>query len=875
MAVGPESAGSYPGPACYGFGGPLTVTDANLYTGRLIPEYFPNTFGPDRNAAVDTDIVGRMFADLAVEINSSTGVDLSPFDVADGFLRVADEKMAMAIKEISVSRGFDVRDYALVSFGGAGGQHACSIAELLDIDTIIIHPLNSVMSAYGIGLSKPVLSTAKTVLEPFNREKHDEMAHEFDVMENRLAAKAGGEIEKSIIKREIDLRPAGAETFLTLEYRNYEETLKDFAESYERLFGFRIEDNSPLEITNVRVEIHESEEFFVSYREGSPELKENLLPAFYQEMYFAGRIIKAPVYLREDLPEKIKLEGHAIILDRNSTIVIDKGFEAERNEAGLLFLKRVSEKRDFPPYYAGNPDPVHLEVFSNTFMGIANEMGLTLKHTAYSVNMKERLDFSCAIFDSKGNLVANAQHIPVHLGAMSDTVKSVLEKNRGAMEIGDVYLSNNPFNGGSHLSDMTVVCPVFSDNGDLVFLTAARGHHSDVGGTTPGSMPPTACHIDEEGVLIDNFLLVRDGKLREYELIDILSTHAFPVRNIRERILDFRAQIAACKKGINELNNISGKYGLKMVLDYMEFIQVSAEYTAKKVLSQFIEDRGFFYGSFEDFLDDGTPIKASLTIHEGSKPPDTIRATIDFSGTGPQHNNDSLNAPLSVSRSAVMYVLRVLMDKDIPLNSGCLNPVEVIIPEGTILNPRYPAPVATGNVETSQRIVDVLLGAFGIAAASQGTMNNFLFEVEGDHPYYETIAGGSGASKDCPGASGVQVHMTNTQITDPEILEFRHRGVRLERFILRRKSGGRGEFPGGDGVVREIIFLSPATVSILSERRTSAPYGLKGGGPGKSGCNLHKDKEGKITELGHRVVTKLNTNESIIIKTPGGGGFGR
>jgi 5-oxoprolinase (ATP-hydrolysing) len=440
---------------------------------------------------------------------------------------------------------------------------------------------------------------------------------------------------------------------------------------------------------------------------------------------------------------------------------------------------------------------------------------------------------------------------------------------------GDVFLTNNPYCGGSHLPDMTVICPVFSREGRLIFFTASRGHHSDVGGTTPGSMPPSAMHIDEEGVLVDNFLLVRDGNFREGELKDILSRHTYPARNIPERIADFKSQIAACRKGMSELLLIIERYGLQTVLDYMGHIQDDSEYSVKAALFRFVKDNGFFHSAFEDRLDDGTPVKASVTIKGGSNPPETVRAVIDFSGTGEQHLHDNLNAPSSVTRSAVLYVLRSLINRDIPLNSGCLKPVEIIIPDGSIMNPVYPAPVASGNVETSQRIVDVLLGAFGTAAASQGTMNNFLFEVEGETPYYETIAGGAGAMQDCPGASGVQVHMTNTRMTDPEVLEFRHPGVRIEQFTLRKGSGGKGLFPGGEGVVREMKFLKPAIVSIISERRSVGPYGTQGGEAGKMGENIHKKASGEIRGLKHREALKIDEGDSIIIRTPGGGGYGK
>ncbi len=502
-------------------------------------------------------------------------------------------------------------------------------------------------------------------------------------------------------------------------------------------------------------------------------------------------------------------------------------------------------------------------------------MGITLQNTAFSVNIKDRLDFSCALFDSEGGLIANAPHIPVHLGSMAEAVKTLITDRQGDMSESDMYLTNSPYHGGSHLPDLTIISPVFSENGKIIFYTAARGHHSDIGGITPGSMPPAASHIDEEGVLIHNFAIVHKGTFMEEPLKNLLLNCKYPARNINERLHDFKAQIAACRKGIIELKNLLNRYGIETVTEYMGHVQNNAEYSVKKALMKFVKESNKFNSSFEDYLDDGTKIKVNIEINSGNNPPETVNAVIDFSGTGRQHDNDNLNAPEAVTSSAVIYVLRALTGEDIPLNSGCLNPVDINIPSGTILSPVYPAPVASGNVETSQRIVDVLLGAFGVAAASQGTMNNLLFESEGEPTYYETIAGGSGATEGCPGASGVQVHMTNTRMTDPEILEVRHPGVRLKQFTLRKESGGKGQFDGGNGVIRELKYLKPATVSIISERRKYEPYGINGGRPGKTGANFIRKKDGTLIKLKHREVLKIESNESIIIETPGGGGYGK
>ncbi len=870
MTVGPESAGASPGPASYGFGGPLTVTDANLLTGRLIPGHFPKTFGPGRDSPLDVAVVREKFSLLSGRINNAMSTSFSPEETAEGFLRVANEKMALAIRDISVSRGFDIRDYALVCFGGAGGQHACSIASILDIPRIVIHPLSSLMSAWGIGLSSPAWRGAKTVLRTYNEEAHSYLSARFEEIEREVPrdiAKAGS-LETI---REIDLRPKGSEAFLTLPFTDFDETVGAFRDRFSRLFGFR-PDQRELEAVNLRIEVRSRTEFFPSC---STEKAGTILrPSSHQVMRHEGEALTAPVYSRESLPRLTKIQGPAFIIDPNFTVVVDPGFEAEADERGMIVMTRQTAKKRLRRADSRKADPVLLEVFNSLFTAVAVEMGSTLRNTAHSVNMKERLDFSCAVFDPEGNLVANAPHIPVHLGSMSDTVKAVLSDRQKDIRKGDVYLTNNPYRGGSHLPDMTVVCPVYSEEGGLIFFTAARGHHSDVGGSTPGSMPPTASHIEEEGVLVDNLLLVRDGVFLEDSLRGALLAGRYPVRDVPERIFDLEAQVAACHRGEKELLSAVGRYGIETVRAYMRFIRENSASSVKKGLRRFLQGKSFI-STFEDRLDDGTIIKVAVSIEGGPKDDDALLARIDFTGIGGQHLNDNLNAPSPVTRSAVMYVLRALVDRDIPLNSGCLDPVEIIIPAGTILNPRYPAAVASGNVETSQRVVDVLLGAFGIAAASQGTMNNLLFEAEGESPYYETIAGGAGALEDCPGASGVQVHMTNTRITDPEILEFRHPGVRVERFTLRKGSGGNGRFPGGDGVRREIRFLRPATVSILSERRVYSPYGMAGGRPGRCGVNLVRKADGRTKILGSREVLKVGRNDVIVIETPGGGGYGR
>jgi len=874
MRVGPDSAGSDPGPACYGFGGPLTVTDANLLTGRIIPEYMPGTFGPDRKGKIDLDPARREFKRLTEEINRTLNKSLTLQDVADGFLRIANEKMAMAIKEISISRGFDVRDYTLLCFGGAGGQHACAIARILGIRTIVIHPLASVMSAYGIGLSRPAYKSARTVLMRYDEDSHIHLKEIFDEIENSIHDEYSLHGRSVSVLREIDLRPSGTDSSITVRYRTFTETLNDFLYRYRKIYGFD-PGRMDIEVVNIRVEISEEGEFFSPGIDISSSASSSPDPLCYHQVYFEGEVHRVPVYERDAIPVDVNIRGPAIIVDRTTTIVIEPGFHAEKTGAGEIVIRQEGMDTGSIRISLSSPDPVLLEVFNNTFRGIASEMGYTLQNTASSVNIKERLDFSCAVFDGNGNLVANAPHIPVHIGAMADTVRAIIKKNLPDMRPGDMYLTNNPYEGGSHLPDVTVVCPVFAGGGRPVFFTAARGHHSDMGGTTPGSIPPSASEIGEEGVLIDNLLLVRDGRFHEEELRRILTDHPYPARNIDERIHDIMAQIAACNRGRDELIRLIERYGLNTVIAYMGFIQDNAEFLVKRALMRFTGRGGLFESEFVDHLDDNSAIKLRVRIESGDTPPSTVRAVFDFSGTAPQHLHDSLNAPYSITHSAVLYVLRCLIQEDIPLNSGCMRHIRVILPEASILNPRYPAPVASGNVETSQRVVDVILGALRIAGASQGTMNNLLFQIEGDVPYYETIAGGAGATGMCDGASGVQVHMTNTRITDPEVLEFKHRGLMIRQFRIRRGSGGEGRFRGGDGVIRELLFLRDAVVSIISERRVYQPYGMDGGSPGMRGENILVRSDGSRVMLKHRGVVRVNRGDSILIKTPGGGGFGR
>jgi 5-oxoprolinase (ATP-hydrolysing) len=873
MRVGPASAGAYPGPACYGFGGPLTITDANLIAGRIVPDYFPRTFGPERKSPVKSRTVREEFREMTKQIKGALKIPMTVEQAALGFLKIATEKMAMAIKEISVSRGFDVREYALVCFGGAGGQHACAVASVLGIKKIVSPPISSLLSAYGIGLARRSEKRFRTLLQPYHKGLYRELGALFAEMKKEILGQNPGWRGAYTIQKEVDLRPAGTDSFLTVPYGNFKDTVAAFKSRYRQTYGF-YPDSPDIEIVNIRLVITERKRFFSLFVEKTKKGESAESPCAFKKVCFDDGPLQVPVYLRHMLAPGRKVRGPACIVESTSALVVDPGFIAEKDSNGMIVIEK--EERRIRRHKRGKgKDPVLLEVFNSLFSGVATEMGYVLKNTAFSVNMKERRDFSCAIFDRQGNLVANAPHIPVHIGSMTDTVRWIMKGQKGNIRPGDMFLSNDPYKGGAHLPDLTVICPVFAKGKGIIFFTAARGHHADIGGISPGSLPPQVDHVDKEGVIIDSFLLVRNGAFREKEIRNVLTSHPFPVRNIRERILDLEAQIASCHKGKTELEAVIDRYGLETITDYMQCIQQNAAFSVKQALWDILAGRDSYEAFFEDYLDDGSLICVKITVSAGKTPPLTVTATVDFTGTSGQHAHDSLNAPLSVTRSAVMYVLRSLGRRDIPLNSGCLAPIKMIVPARTLLNPSFPAPVATGNVETSQRIVDVLLGAFNVCAASQGTMNNFIFEVDGDSPYYETVGGGAGAMKGCHGASGVQVHMTNTRITDPEILEFRHPGVRLVQFRLRRGSGGRGRFQGGEGIIREILFLLPSTVSIISERRKIPPYGLCGGKSGAPGDNMLSKADGSRIRLPHRVEMRVAPGDSVLISTPGGGGFGR
>jgi 5-oxoprolinase (ATP-hydrolysing) len=860
--VGPDSAGAQPGPACYRKGGPLAVTDANVMLGKIQPDFFPRVFGANADAALDAAVVRQQFAALAADIREATGESRSPEEIAEGFVRVAVDNMANAIKKISVERGHDVTGYTLCCFGGAAGQHACLVADALAIPRVFIHPYAGVLSAYGMGLAD--LSAMR---EQAIEARLD--APLISRMEAALAAlsdSAVEEVEKQGVPRDqirlarrVHLRYEGTDTAVIVGYGTPESMLKEFEAGYRGRFSFLMPGRA-LTVEAVSVEATGGG---APVREHFADLPPRTGPAQPERrvrLFSGGAAHDAPVFLREALRPGDKIPGPAIIAEANATTVVEPQWQAEVTALNHLVLTRtVARPRRVA--IGTHADPVMLEIFNNLFMAIAEQMGVTLANTAYSVNIKERLDFSCAIFDPVGGLIANAPHLPVHLGAMGASVRVVATENAGKMKPGDVYVLNNPYHGGTHLPDVTVITPVFdSDGATILFYVACRGHHADIGGITPGSMPPDSRHLDEEGVLIDNFKLVSAGTLLERETRELLAGARYPARNPDQNLADLRAMIASNQKGVVELERAIAHFGLDTVLAYMQHVQDNAEESVRRVI-EVLKDGEFAYE-----MDNGATIRVKITIDRPRR-----GATIDFTGTSPQLDSN-FNAPAAVTLSAVLYVFRTLVNDDIPLNAGCLKPIKVIIPEGSMLNPRYPAAVVAGNVETSQCVTDALYGALGVMGASQGTMNNFTFGNE-RHQYYETICGGSGAGDGFDGAHCVHTHMTNSRLTDPEVLEWRH-PVLIEEFAVRHGSGGAGRWRGGDGAVRRVRFLEPMTAAILSGHRRVPPYGMAGGRPGAVGRNVVVRGDGKAEELGACGKTEMNAGDVFIIETPGGGGFG-
>lgn len=862
--VGPESAGAKPGPACYRRSGPLAVTDCNVMLGKIQPDYFPKLFGPDSNQPLDYEAVHNSFMALAEKISQATNSPIQdPEQVAEGFLKIAVENMANAIKKISVQRGYNVTQYTLNCFGGAGGQHACLVADALGMKRVFLHPFAGVLSAYGMGLAditamreiqieQPLTQTAEKLLhnacKPLIKETRNE------VLKQNITAGDIFHVCKA------HLRYESTDSALLIDIADYEEMKENFERAHKQRFGFIAKERN-LVIEALSVEAVGVTESRIDEEEDPRESVPTLQSVDTTDMFSNGEWKKTPLYIRDDLIAGQKLTGPAIIVETTGTVVVEEGWSAETNNRRHLILERYKE-RPRQMALGTTADPVMLEVFNNLFMSIAEQMGATLANTSYSVNIKERLDFSCALFDPEGNLVANAPHVPVHLGSMGESIKVVIEENSSTMQTGDVFVLNAPYNGGTHLPDVTVITPVFSEDDDkqVLFYVGSRGHHADIGGRTPGSSPPDSRHIEEEGVLIDNFLLVAKGKLREKETRELLASGTYPCRNIDQNMADLAAQIAANETGVRELHKMVANFSIDIVHAYMKHVQDNAEESVRRVLDV-LKDGNFTYP-----MDNDCRIKVTISVDREKR-----EATIDFTGTSSQ-NEGNYNAPTAVCNAAVLYVFRTLVDDNIPLNEGCLKPLNLIIPRKTMISPEYPAAVISGNTEVSQAITDALYGALGVLASSQGTMNNFVYGNE-THQNYETICGGTGAGPDHPGTSAVHSHMTNTRMTDPEVVEWRF-PVRVESFSIRHGSGGKGRFAGGDGVTRKIRFLEPMTATILSSHRQTEPYGLAGGQAGGKGENLVLKKDGTTIKLEGNDEISMSPDDIFIIKTPGGGGYG-
>ena len=859
--VGPESAGANPGPACYRRGGPLAVTDCNVMLGKLQPKYFPNVFGPEQNQGLDVGPVHDGFAALARTVEAETGVRRSEEEIASGFLRIAVENMANAIKKISVQRGYDVTEYVLQCFGGAGGQHACLIADVLGMKTVLIHPFAGVLSAYGMGLADVTALRERSIEAVLDPAIEARLRRELD----DLASQSKDELAKQDIDtqriethRYVHLRYEGSDTALAVVFGSLRDMTTDFEAAYQSRFGFLMPDKG-LVAAMISVESigrNFDVESKVTSSSNTPLETLNIVKCYMNEGF-----VDAPIYARDQIATGQLIMGPALIAEPTGTNVIEPGWKAEMTGIGNLVLRRV--KALAPRVAIGtNCDPVMLEVFNNLFMSIAEQMGYTLQNTALSVNVKERLDFSCAIFDPSGALIANAPHMPVHLGSMGESVRAVIRSNSNNINSGDAFVLNNPYNGGTHLPDITVITPVFDDDDqDILFFVASRGHHPDVGGRTPGSAPPDSQHIEEEGVLIDNFKLVDAGTYREREMRAILDSAKYPARNTDQNIADLRAQLAANEKGVRELHKMVWHYSLETVIAYMGHVQDNAEESVRHVIDK-LKD-----GSFTYLMDNGQQVEVTISIDKSNR-----SAVVDFTGTSEQGANN-FNAPAAVCRAAVLYVFRTLVDDNIPMNEGCLKPIDIILPDGCMLKAQYPAAVIAGNVETSQIVTDALFGALGIMAASQGTMNNFFYG-NATHQYYETLCGGSGAGPDFHGTDAVHTHMTNSRLTDPEVLEWRY-PVLLESFEIRHGSGGGGQHKGGNGVRRRLRFLEDMEAVILANRRIVPPYGMNGGDSGLAGRNWVERADGTSEYLTATDIRNMKEGDVFVIETPGGGGFGR
>jgi 5-oxoprolinase (ATP-hydrolysing) len=872
--VGPASAGADPGPAAYRRGGPLAVTDANLMTGKLIPDFFPKVFGRGGDEPLDAAIVREGFAALARDIGDGRSEEA----VADGFLSIAVAKMAEAIKTISVARGYDVTRYALNCFGGAGGQHACDVADALAITTVLIHPFSSLLSAYGMGLADISAQRAQGVDEPLRLSALLRVGLIADALADAAVAEVMSQgVAREAIKvhRRTQLRYAGSDTTIEVPLSTPAAMRRAFEHAHKSRFGF-IDRAKAIAIEAVSVEAVGGAARLVAAlaergRRGPQGVREDarpstgyrqpLQPARATRFYSHGAWREASVYSREALPVGAAVDGPALVIEPHQTIVVEQGWRAAVTAKNHVLLTRVEAVKRREAIGA-KADPVMLEIFNHLFMSIAEQMGVTLQNTAYSVNIKERLDFSCAVFDRQGRLVANAPHMPVHLGSMDRSVETIIRDNEGRIRPGDVFALNAPYNGGTHLPDITVCTPVFDENGEtILFWSASRGHHADIGGIAPGSMSPLAASILEEGVYIDNFLLVERGRFRERELYALLASGPWPARNPLQNINDLKAQIAANEKGARELRRMVEMFSLATVEAYMGHVQDNADESVRRVIDRLAD------GEATSVSDQGAIIKVRISVDKAKR-----EATVDFTGTSPQQPSN-FNAPEPVTRAAVLYVFRVMVDDDIPMNAGCLRPIRVILPEGSMLSPRYPAAVVAGNVEVSQAVTDTLFAALGALGSAQGTMNNLTFG-DATYQYYETICSGAPAGPGFDGASAVHTHMTNSRLTDPEVLESRFPVV-LEDFHIRRGSGGKGHWRAGDGTLRRIRFLRPMQAAILSGHRAVANPGAIGGEGGELGRNSVRRNDGRIEILPGCAETHVEAGEAIEIFTPTGGGWGR
>ena len=858
LQVGPESAGANPGPACYRRGGPLTVTDANVLLGKVQADFFPAVFGPHSDLPLDREVVRERFEALAKEIAAELDEPVRSVEaLAEGFLRIAVENMANAIKKISVQRGYDVTGYTLNSFCGAGGQHACQVADVLGMRQVFLHPFAGVLSAFGMGLADVRASAQYQFDQPLSAY--------FDALPvfEKLTDQVTRDIEAQGIPRDqiqalcrLHIRTSGSQQSLPLALAEPEQVVEDFIAAHLQRFGFQ-PDTRDLLIEMLEVEgigeTGQAAELDFEAKTGDARISE-------ASIHLAGEDCTMPVYDRDRLQKGQRIDGPILIIEATGTTMVEPGWQAECLSNGNLLLRRT-QALVHDDAIGTRVDPIMLEVFNNQFMSIAEQMGATLENTAYSVNIKERLDFSCALFDARGDLVANAPHVPVHLGSMSESVKLILRGNRGDIRPGDVFMLNNPFNGGTHLPDVTVITPVFDAAGQSIVATvASRGHHADIGGRTPGSAPPDSRHITEEGVVIDNFRLVAQGVLQEEAARALLLSGAYPCRDVDQNMADLAAQIAANNTGEQGLTALIETYGLDTVHAYMDHVKDNAEESVRRVIDVLSD------AHFSQVLDSGAHIDVAITVDRVQR-----KARIDFTGTSAQ-DEFNYNAPSAVCRAVVLYVFRTMVGKNIPMNEGCLKPLELVVPEGSMINPRFPAAVISGNTEVSQAIAEALYGALQVMAGSQGTMNNFVYGNE-RLQNYETICGGTGAGPDFDGASAVHSHMTNTRMTDPEVLERRF-PVRVEAFSIRRGSGGPGRHHGGNGIVRQLRFLEDMTVTVLTSNRIRQPHGAQGGLPGQSGINTVLRADGQEEQLSGNDRAELRTGDAFLMKTPGGGGYG-